>query len=756
MPDPHPPPLTPAQLLRPPSRNNTPRSTKSKRSGALRHRGKDGTMWRPDLAFHAGLGAAWAAIAVLWIITPLSWLYVLWTLITLHPALSSARPASHGPLRILHYLVLAYAALEVPFSVYYRFLAWQAQALRQPPQYSRKYLRKIIMNSLENGLHTHLDEDDEHGAEHTHGHDEDEEANDVLEALGLGELTKVTSRESHKGQAGSSNGSVGGFFNMRKRNNAHQQQLLASTSSSWGGIHPANEGSSTPDLSTTDLRIPMQTLSKEGVKGITNGGPGGAAISPSSSQDSMSSSKKSAKEHDEGKVSSSTGGGPLSAAKFFPEPISSDDPRAHDFRQFVSLWFYGAKFEDIGRLNMADWLSWSLYGETYDQLVKERKEWEKKGKPQLHLDGSPDEDEEGLDIDGDKLGLMEHCLDLVEARAGRTMPPGRNSRVKTIRLTLDPVRVMSRPLVLYVFVWCLQSAVIANAKRHGFKEEVDGETRYLVRRPEGWTPDRNCSESNRPLLFLHGLGMGMAQYATLLNYLCVSKTLKNRPIMILLQPNISMSFFSRGYLDPLEQHSTAAGLKRVAQKYQFDKSGLTVLSHSNGTMVHGWLLKASPELCLRNCFVDPVCFCLWEPYVAYNFLYSSPVTPIEYLMRYFVSRELGVAIMLQRSFDWSANLLLPETVPNVESPYHSAFFLAGKDSILNADRVRKYLRRHGVKQVGGDQGIGDAEGGLKLHPDNRHGQSMIGTGEPFDMIMDWVTRDQFEGDVTSGNSSDAV
>ena len=71
-----------------------------------------------------------------------------------------------------------------------------------------------------------------------------------------------------------------------------------------------------------------------------------------------------------------------------------------------------------------------------------------------------------------------------------------------------------------------------------------------------------------------------------------------------------------------------AMLMRFLQKWSFDKSGMTVLSHSNGTvrhyyafclvavlisssqMVHGWLLKAHPELFTRSCFVDPVCFCM--------------------------------------------------------------------------------------------------------------------------------------------------
>lgn len=111
-------------------------------------------------------------------------------------------------------------------------------------------------------------------------------------------------------------------------------------------------------------------------------------------------------------------------------------------------------------------------------------------------------------------------------------------------------------------------------------------------------------------------------------------------------------------------------------------------------------------------------------------------------MRYFVSRELGVALMLQRTFDWwvlsllfpqalanislhrSSNLLFPTEIPNLHSPHRAAFFLAGRDSILNAERVRRYLRQHGVREVESGQNVGPGRGGLKMHAGKKHGESM--------------------------------
>lgn len=57
----------------------------------------------------------------------------------------------------------------------------------------------------------------------------------------------------------------------------------------------------------------------------------------------------------------------------------------------------------------------------------------------------------------------------------------------------------------------------------------------------------------------------MAQYATLLSHLSTSKALKERPICVLVQPHISMSFFSRGYLTPPDKDSCTDGLLRMVK-----------------------------------------------------------------------------------------------------------------------------------------------------------------------------------------------
>lgn len=85
-----------------------------------------------------------------------------------------------------------------------------------------------------------------------------------------------------------------------------------------------------------------------------------------------------------------------------------------------------------------------------------------------------------------------------------------------------------------------------------------------MRLPDNWQPDPNGPESKQPLLFIHGLGMGMAQYASLLNYMSKAEHLKDRPIVVLIQPHISMSFFDRDYLKPPENKTCVKELIELA------------------------------------------------------------------------------------------------------------------------------------------------------------------------------------------------
>lgn len=111
--------------------------------------------------------------------------------------------------------------------------------------------------------------------------------------------------------------------------------------------------------------------------------------------------------------------------------------------------------------------------------------------------------------------------------------------------------------------------------------------------------------------------------------------------------------------------------------------------------------------------MDPVCFCLWEGDLCWNFVYRTPSNGMELILKYFAATEPGIAVAVQRHFDWGANSMWFEDIPRGRDPYYTRFVLGGKDAVIDGWRVRRYLLNHGVKE------------GLSWHPNGRHAQPIF-------------------------------
>lgn len=133
------------------------------------------------------------------------------------------------------------------------------------------------------------------------------------------------------------------------------------------------------------------------------------------------------------------------------------------------------------------------------------------------------------------------------------------------------------------------------------------------------------------------------------------------------------------------------------------------------------------------------CYCLDDRVSITHFLLQGA----ELIMRYFVSTELGVANLLQRHFDWSANALWYEDIPNARDASKCLFVIGGRDSIMNANvsihivsvlrwflnrfqRVKRYLKSHGVRK------------GLVFEPNGTHGQALHRGQACHSKILSWL------------------
>lgn len=396
--------------------------------------------------------------------------------------------------------------------------------------------------------------------------------------------------------------------------------------------------------------------------------------------------------------------------------LAHDDPAAIDFRSNQVLWFQNCRWDEIRKDNMLEWLAWSLFSMPLEEVRLEDEQMELKAEP--------------------RSNLLEEILIRFENRAGARLQPGYNPKLanRVIRLTLDPIKIQMRPLGLYLLSNLGSLALKHYLRKAGFKHaqcthRCPQGLEYLIRKPAGWD---NLPVESRPipLIIAHGLGIGFCQYGAFLSYIANAPWARNKPIVILLQPSISQEVFSSQHLRPPSKETLATDVIQLIYTEKFAEVGVELLGHSMGTIVIAWVVKAlsNKGIIKRMCLIDPVCFCLWEPHVCYNFLYSKPRTGIERMIRYFVGTELGVAHHLHRYFEWRSNILWPFEIPGFSDPKRFQVFLSEKDSILDAGRVKKYLVSNGMQD---SVGIFTAQGAA-------HGESIIEMGRHFDLVKEWL------------------
>lgn len=164
------------------------------------------------------------------------------------------------------------------------------------------------------------------------------------------------------------------------------------------------------------------------------------------------------------------------------------------------------KFDDVRRDDVREWLSWSLLDSHLHEVEAE--------------------------ADPDRLALLEWAFGLIQARSAQTIPPGRGVNVRPLRLTLDYVRIDQRPLLLYLVINGINAWTVWNAKRVGFQAQRFEGIEYLIR------PARRKASPLKPLLFWHGLGIGLGQYTACFDYLARDPRLDGRTIIVLRQPHI--------------------------------------------------------------------------------------------------------------------------------------------------------------------------------------------------------------------------
>ncbi|OQV08777.1 hypothetical protein CLAIMM_13000 [Cladophialophora immunda] len=300
---------------------------------------------------------------------------------------------------------------------------------------------------------------------------------------------------------------------------------------------------------------------------------------------------------------------------------------------------------------------------------------------------------------------VEEYVQSFERRAGLNFEHGR-ADVKCLRLTLDKVDALHRMLMSLLcisVVDVLTHAYLGFHDFHHYRTSIRQlffdvfPPRPLSLLTTHRSPTKNLtywyrphtSRTELPILFLHGIGVGLYPYMEFMKELNQGRQAKDGVIGILA---VEMLPISSRITSPLpRKQEMCRQLRIILQHHGFER--FVLVSHSYGSVISTHLLK-TPELARMIAsvvLVDPVSILLHQPDVAYNFIVRKPKLANEWLLWYFGSKDMGVAHTLSRTFFWSENILWKNDLLS----HHATVFLVGKDSIINAPLVYEYLQSPG-------------------------------------------------------------
>ncbi|KAF2807470.1 uncharacterized protein BDZ99DRAFT_392753 [Mytilinidion resinicola] len=394
-----------------------------------------------------------------------------------------------------------------------------------------------------------------------------------------------------------------------------------------------------------------------------------------------------------------------------------------DHGRYISKWFLDVPPAAIRRENIKEWFRWAFLNTAMDD---------------------PNYDDE-----------VEGYVKKLERRTGIYFEPGR-ANVKCLRLTLDKVDALHRSLIWYMCIFMVDiitHAIMFFCHFQFHRSSLVHCVSIFPPRPQTFIASRrspakdltywyrpHTSRKESPILFLHGIGVGLYPYVRFLNELNQGRGDEDGKIGILAVEILPVS--SRITPAILGKEGMCQRLRAILRHHGVEK--FVLVSHSYGSVIAAYLLK-TPGLAsqiVSVILVDPVSILLHQPDVAYNFTFRKPKFANEWLIWYFGSKDMGVAYTLSRQFFWFESILWKEDLME----RHTTVFLSGKDLIVNTPQVRTYLQGVGEQQNGRNASRGEANRAEKIKSLDRMDGRLnvvwcadLDHGEIFDSAV-WRTR----------------
>mmetsp|Transcript_183 Transcript_183/g.482 ORF Transcript_183/g.482 Transcript_183/m.482 type:complete len:541 (-) Transcript_183:158-1780(-) len=328
-------------------------------------------------------------------------------------------------------------------------------------------------------------------------------------------------------------------------------------------------------------------------------------------------------------------------------------------KDILTGWFFSAEIGEIKKENLVQFLTWALFNTTPPRLSRE--------------------------------DAVEVCDEVVriEKALKHKFEPGFNPNVKCMRNSLDHVKTEYRPLLFYLAVWFQNVFSYGVIEQLGYKCYHAGPTRY-------WFRPGAPGTKAQPVVFLHGIGVGISQNLPLLR-----KLHKDREVYLVELPWVCLRL---GETPPAPDEFVRTIELMLSNHGRWD-TGACFIGHSYGTCAIAWVLRTRPQLVKSMILIEPVCLLLFSYHVCYNFLYNSNNKLWGRTAMWLAGSEMSVAHALTRHFWWQSNTLLMQHFPE-----YSSIFLSADDFIIPSREIRCWLQQNkGCTEYKGPERPGENE-----------------------------------------------
>ncbi|KAL1865634.1 hypothetical protein Plec18167_009355 [Paecilomyces lecythidis] len=345
---------------------------------------------------------------------------------------------------------------------------------------------------------------------------------------------------------------------------------------------------------------------------------------------------------------------------------------------FLKGWFVDADLDKVKRENVKDFIRWGFFN---------------------NLPGDREAEDD-----------VELYTREIEALQGRPFPEGKSSGLEHLGQKLEKTDGLHRSLLWYLVIFIVDAITYCSMTYKGFsfyRTDFTKFFRVFPLRPYTLFSQRKSpaphlsywyrehkAKDRLPVLFLHGIGVGLWPYTTFLSEL--AKAGKNEDTGIIALELMPIS--SRITNPVIKKEQMVSEIHAILKKHRWEK--VVLVSHSYGSVIATHLIKSpvTAPYIGPAVFIDPVCFLLHLPDVAYNFTVRKPVHANEHQLWYFASKDMGVAHTLAKRFSWSDNILWKEDL-DVEEIQGSrrkgrkvTVALSGQDLIVDTEAVGQYLQ----------------------------------------------------------------